>query len=504
MALQPLPNCELDLAEALPALREAGLFLACSPQAQALKSGKKAALRIDSRTILAGDAFLALAGTRADGHAHVPLAREKGAGLVLIEKRDAAFDGAWILVKNTRAAWAHLAARAFGEPQKKLKMIAVTGTNGKSSTVWMIRQLLEAVGVPCLSIGTLGAYLGDEFRTTSHTTPDPDVLYGLMALAAARGIAVGAMEASSHAIVQEKMRPLTFQAAAFTSFSRDHLDFHPTMAAYFAEKWRLFTERTAPGATCVFSAGIRELRFPIALPGKRIIVYGANVSGLDADDFAEYAVDSTGFTGTSLVLRSKGRVLRGKIPYFAPHALENFAAALTLAAAVDERVLDPLRWPRLLPVPGRLEQVIGKKPARIVVDYAHTPDALDKTLRTLRPFCAGKLAVVFGCGGDRDRGKRPEMGKIAEDLADRVYLTSDNPRSEEPDAILADIAQGLSRPENAVLDADRERAIARAIADAAPDDLVLIAGKGHETYQILRAGTVPFDDRLVAQKHLNG
>ena len=506
-------RCRISLAEVGPALVLAGVIVR---QFHHLPTTdfRAVALRIDSRRIVPGDVFLAIPGTKADGHNHLKAAAKAGAALLIIEK-EAAFtreiaelNVPTILVKQTRAAWSELAAAAYGHPERKLRILGITGTNGKSSTVWMIRELLALAGTPILSIGTLGAYLGDAFEKTTHTTPDPDHLYGLMAEAVKMGLSIVAMEVSSHAIAQEKLRPIRYIGAAFTSFSRDHLDFHPDMADYFATKWRLFSQLSLPRATFAFAAHVPVTPSLLSDPkfiDKHKVVYGP---GADeqinyADDAAIFSISVSGFAGTDLTIGTIDRTIRGKIPYFANHALENFVAALTLASAVEPKVLDPKLWPNMKPVPGRLEQVLGKSPVAVVVDYAHTPDALEKTLMVLRPFASNKLRVVFGCGGDRDRGKRPEMGRIAERLADAVYLTSDNPRSEDPEKILADIATGLAHPERAAIDPDRERMIARAIRESAADDLVVIAGKGHETYQILAGGTVDFDDRSIARKYLN-
>ncbi len=472
--------------------------------------GALGSIHVDSRKIGPGDLFIAFPGTKADAHTHVPTAAAAGAGLLVVERREAIPSGTsvpWVEVTNGRAAWATLAAAGWGDPQDRMRCLAVTGTNGKTSTVWMARALLAAAGTSILAIGTIGAFLGDTFVPTTHTTPDPDVLYKLMAQALDQSIQIVAMEASSHAIVQEKMRPMRFAGAAFTSFSRDHLDFHPTMAEYLEAKLRLFTERSTVGARFAFCSDLPLAALPGGIANIRFI-YGKLASRpaakLGAESFLELKAHGSSFAGTDLEVELPGKTLRGHVPYFAQHAVENFAAALLLAASVEPSVMDPAKWAALTPVPGRLEQVTGKSPVRVVVDYAHTPDALEKTLEVLRPLCAGMLRVVFGCGGDRDKGKRPQMGAIAERLADRVYLTSDNPRSEAPEAILADIRAGLGRPDLAVSDPDRARAIGRAIADAAPDDLVLIAGKGHEAYQILASQTVPFDDRLVSRQYLDG
>jgi UDP-N-acetylmuramoyl-L-alanyl-D-glutamate--2,6-diaminopimelate ligase len=481
-----LPKCRLSPEAAVAALKREG-WLKSAGGTPAAHAGT---LTTDSRQVAKGDLFLAYQGVLLDGHAHLGKAIEQHAGLLIVEdqaKIPAGTKTAWAEVKSGRGAWAFLAAEAFGNPQRELTCLGVTGTNGKTSTVWMIGELLRAAGVRCLTIGTLGAYFGDHHVPTRHTTPDPDVLYALLADAVKRGVSTMAMEVSSHAIAQEKVLPIRYSAAAFTSFSRDHLDFHPTMEHYFETKMRLFEELLTPDATKIFCDAI-EPKPDLS----DFEVYGRNIR-----------IKSTGFTGTELEIATKIGVFSGRIPYFARHAIENFVAALLTSKVVTKSLVDASLWKNLRPVPGRLEQVVGKKSGpQVVVDYAHTPDALEKTLQVLRPFTKGQLAVVFGCGGDRDKGKRPEMAKIAEALADRVYVTSDNPRTEKPEAILDDIVRGLDRPDQAKVEVDRAKAIARAIREARSDDMVLIAGKGHETYQIIGKETLPFDDREVARSCL--
>ena len=501
-----LASCRLRLAGALDVLEHQALVRAVSPGVQALSG--EGVLQTDSRRVRPGDVFLAYRGVASDGHAHLGKAAAAGASLLVIEETaqlPSQLTVPWIQVTSGRGAWAHLAAEAFGHPERQLTLLGVTGTNGKTSTVWMTGDLLRAAGIPCLTIGTLGAYLGDDFIPTRHTTPDPDALYALFAAALARGIRHVAMEVSSHAICQEKLLPLRFAACAFTSFSRDHLDFHASMDEYFAAKTKLFTELARPDARRAFADGLPRHPDLHGFAG-RSCVYGfdarARQESWGADDFLALATETTGFTGTQLGLVTKTETARGHVPYFARHALENFGAAAFLAASVLGHLPDAASWNKLTPVPGRLEQVTGPKGPNVVVDYAHTPDALEKTLTVLRPLCTGRLAVVFGCGGDRDRGKRPVMGRISERLADRVYVTSDNPRTEDPGRIIAEIVAGMQRPAAAVTIADRGRAIARAIADCNRGDMLLIAGKGHETYQILGSETIAFDDREVARSHL--
>jgi UDP-N-acetylmuramoyl-L-alanyl-D-glutamate--2,6-diaminopimelate ligase len=364
----------------------------------------------------------------------------------------------------------------------------------------MTMHLAAAMGVPTVGIGTLGAYFGAEHVTTGHTTPDPDVLYALLAMARDRGFRAVAMEVSSHAIAMEKVAPLRFAAAAFTSFTRDHLDFHPTMEHYLETKMRLFGELARPGMKSAFAASVAAQLDPALVPGQATI-YGDGAAAMAKKlERAALAFErgAESFAGTELQLASQ----RGHVPYFATHALENFSAAWLLVSALAGHEAPASLWARLPPVPGRLEQIAVAGAPAVVVDYAHTPDAVAKTLQVLRPMCRGRLAIVFGCGGDRDPGKRPQMGQLAERYADVVYVTSDNPRTESPETIAEDILRGLTAPARAVVDVNRASAIERAIWEAAPEDLVLVAGKGHETYQIIGRQVLPFDDREIARRVL--
>lgn len=372
---------------------------------------------------------------------------------------------------------------AYAKPEQAIPVIGVTGTNGKSSTVWIIKELCRSLGIKCLSIGTLGAYLDEEHLPTIHTTPDPDALYQFFRYGVDQGAQLIVIEASSHAIKMEKLGPITFSAVGFTSFSRDHLDFHASMDDYLAEKTRLFLELSN-----------NETR--------RVICNKVDHGPLKKDDFIEYGdgaqfsvtVKEQSLSGTKVIWNDTELHL----PLFGQFLIENATCALLLLEPFTNTPWQNWPWHGIQSVPGRLEAV-SNQPG-IIVDYAHTPDALEKALQVVRPLCNGKLWVVFGCGGDRDPGKRPEMGRVAETFADKVVVTSDNPRTEDPEEIIQNITSNMNP--NTLVKSDREEAIRFAVQNAAINDIVLIAGKGHETYQIIGDRKIDFDDRLVAKKYL--
>ena len=489
-------SCKLNLASIPAALIRAHLLQIASPTSISEIFGN---IVVDSRKIQPGDCFIALRGTSSDAHQFVPEAIRKRAGLLIVENRSSIPTGSstpYLVVTSSRAAWAYLAAESYHNPQNFLKILAVTGTNGKTSTAWMLGEILRLAGHKCLTLGTLGADFGDHLLSTNHTTPDPDVLFRYLKDAVDRKVSFVAMEASSHAVVQEKLSPLRFSGAAFTSFSRDHLDFHSTLDEYFAAKERIFTELCAPDARQVIYEGLDRVEKFVA-SGKNIWFYGRRANRFGKNYLAIEQI-SQDHRGTALTCREPGdkkHVFR--IPYFGQHAIENFCAAYLLATS--QIALSISDFGTLRHVPGRL-QLVSREPTEpnVIVDYAHTPDALEKTMLVLKALCRGQLIVVFGCGGDRDRGKRPIMGHLAGKLADKVYVTSDNPRSENPSSIISEIIMGIANEKKVSVFIDRKEAIFSAITEANPVDTVLIAGKGHENYQIIGSFRLAFDDREIA------
>lgn len=454
-------------------------------------------LTADSREVRPGFLFAALPGSRVDGRAFIADAVANGATHVLAPEGTVLPPGAegaaLIADANPRRRFA-LAAAAFYGRQPEV-IAAVTGTSGKTSVATFTRQIWTRLGRQAASIGTLGISAPGMERYGALTTPDPVALHASLADLAAAGVTHLAMEASSHGLDQYRLDGVAVTAAAFTNLSRDHLDYHGTMAAYLAAKTRLFTEVLAPHGTAVVNADSAEgvsVAAAAAASGRTVMTYGragADLRLVDAAPLAE---------GLALTLEIAGRRRRTELPLAGVFQAHNVLAALglVLAGGIEAgAAIDALA--RLEGVRGRLERV-ARTPsgATVYVDYAHKPGALEAVLAALRPHAAARLAVVFGCGGDRDRGKRPEMGAIAARLADRVWVTDDNPRSETPAAIRAEILAGCPGAREI---GDRAQAIEAAIRDLGAGDVLVIAGKGHETGQIVGDEVRPFDDAAVAR-----
>ena len=476
-------------------------------------------LAYDSRRVGAGEVFFAIPGEQSDGHDFIADAIERGAAAVVYARKGACPQGrAGLRVNDVRRAMGLWAARFYDWPSQKLKLVGVTGTNGKTSLTYLIESMLRAAGMEPGVIGTINyRYCGDEVPS-HHTTPESLDLQGLLDKMSRAGVEAVTMEVSSHALVQERVRGLDFDIGVFTNLSRDHLDYHADMDDYFLAKSRLFTDylrasakRNKAAVICADDPRGRELIAKLSRQSLEVWSYGESqqwdVHPLNVEN------DVTGLRGK---IRAKERTIEFASPLIGAANLQNIMGALGVGLALGLDVAAVAEGiGRLRSVPGRLEKVANDIGITILVDYAHTPDALEKALGAIRPLTEGKLITVFGCGGDRDRGKRPLMGEIAARLSDVVVVTSDNPRSENPLAILNEVAVGVQRTNLKKLaaaqlatetgycvEADRREAIRIALRAAKPGDSVLIAGKGHEDYQILGATRIHFDDREVTREEL--
>jgi UDP-N-acetylmuramoyl-L-alanyl-D-glutamate--2,6-diaminopimelate ligase len=446
----------------------------------------------DSRAVKPGDVFFALAGTKTDGARFIDQAIAAGAVAVVSEQPPPGEERvAFVTVSNARRALALAAARAY--PRQPATIAAVTGTSGKTSVAAFTRQIWQRLGHAAASLGTIGIVAPDRSIYGSLTTPDPVTLHRALDELAAEGVTHLALEASSHGLDQHRLDGVRVAAGAFTNLSRDHMDYHPTVAHYLAAKLRLFTDLVVDGGAAVIAADHAESQQVIDTARRRgLRIFTVGRTG-DAIRLLDAVID--GFAQV-LTLEYEGRRRRIRLPLVGDFQIENalVAAGLVLVTGGDaERVFAALE--KLEGAPGRLERVGERNGAPVFVDYAHKPDALAKALEALRPYARRKLVVVFGAGGDRDAGKRPLMGAIAAAKADTVIVTDDNPRSENPAAIRAAI---LAEAKGATEIADRAEAIRFAIAGLGAGDALLIAGKGHETGQIVGDKVLPFSDHDAA------
>jgi UDP-N-acetylmuramoyl-L-alanyl-D-glutamate--2,6-diaminopimelate ligase len=458
-------------------------------------------LAYDSRKVGPGIAFVALRGTSADGHAFIPKAIALGAAAIIAEQAPADdVSVPWVHVRHSRIALAQAAAALHGHPAKSLTIAGVTGTNGKTTTAFLMHHLFNSAQKRSGLLGTVFYDLGDGGRLpATHTTPESLEIHGLLATMRDNGCRACAMEVSSHALDQDRVFGLPFATAVFTNLTQDHLDYHGTMEKYFEAKVRLFeiTAESSPRSTLIINgddAWGRKLVERFQHTG-RVTRFGFGVH----NEFRAINVRYD-LTGTNFELEAKGRSFLVRSPLIGDFNVYNALGALAAAHGVGLNLREAVKSLQNAPqVPGRMERVSENSRFQVFVDYAHTPDGLENALRTARALRPRRLITVFGCGGDRDRTKRPKMAAAAEAGSDICVLTSDNPRTEDPEQILNDAKAGFARPQKHAIIADRREAIRAAIENAWDGDLVLIAGKGHEDYQDIQGKKHPFDDRKIAR-----
>jgi UDP-N-acetylmuramoyl-L-alanyl-D-glutamate--2,6-diaminopimelate ligase len=454
----------------------------------------------DSRQVRVGAVFCAWRGTSSDSHQYLPQVFERGASGAVVEECDMEIPTPQLCVTDGRLGAAYAAAEFFSDPWERMTLVGVTGTNGKTTTAAMLRHLLAADG-PAGYIGTLGAVGADGEvipGTEGLTTPGPVEAARWLRRFLDEGVARVAMEVSSHALDQARMAAARFDAAVFTNLTRDHLDYHGTMEAYRDAKLRLL-HLLKPAGAAVLNVDDDAWR-DVASPIGRTVRFGIERAGA-ADVAAERMRPGAG--GMEFTLRTPDGAAPVALPVFGDYNVSNAVAAAAVLWSVGWEVHRIAEALATLPqVPGRLERIAGPPAcATVLRDYAHTPDALQRALAAVRPLVGGRLIVVFGAGGDRDAGKRPEMGRIAAEGADLAIVTSDNPRTEDPEAILDGIESGMgSAPRLRI--SDRREAIRTALTTGRADDLVLLAGKGHETYQDVQGEKRPFDERVIVQEIL--
>ncbi len=468
----------------------------------------------DSRKVEKGDLFVAVPGGSDDGAKYAEAAVKAGAAAILAEKK-LTFDVPCYVVPNVRRALAIVAANFYGNPAKELTLLAVTGTNGKTTTAWLLEAMVAAGGATVGLLGTVQHRFAGKTLTPTHTTPDALELHRLFKEMVANEVDTVVMEVSSHALAQERVHGLTFRAAAFTNLTRDHLDFHKDQEDYFQAKRKLFMENLSPGGLAVVNGDdTHAARIYNELRGEKRMAWKFSARGEGEISVAGVELTLQGIRGT---LKTPAGDVPLKSGLVGSHNMENIlaAAGLALGAGFSRRdVQDGIE--RVRRVPGRMERVEARGVSGLV-DYAHTDDALRRALEAVRPLVKNKLICVFGCGGDRDKGKRPLMGEAAAQGADLVILTSDNPRTEDPDDIVSDIVPGVEKggmrrmsPAKArqgergyLVEVDRQAAISLASSLAKEGDVVLLAGKGHEAFQQVGTEKLPFDDLAVLERALS-
>jgi UDP-N-acetylmuramoyl-L-alanyl-D-glutamate--2,6-diaminopimelate ligase len=458
-------------------------------------------IEYDSRRVGGGYLFFAFEGQHADGRRFAFDALERGAIAVVSQSaRPEGFTGAWIEVEHGRRALALAARNFYRRPDERIVTTGITGTNGKTTTCYLVDSVLRAAGKTTAMIGTIEYHLGPKVLHAVNTTPESLDLYRMLTELEQMGGTHATMEVSSHALALGRVYGLHFHTAIFTNLTRDHLDFHSTMEEYFQAKRMLFEGAGAPPPRFAVLNSDDEYAPRIPTAGSQALPYGlgkaAAVRATDISSTIEGLRFTVEFGGTRFPVES---ALMGRINVY--NILAACAAGFSFGLSADTiaRGIASCRA-----VPGRFERVDEGQPFAVVVDYAHTDDALRNTIAVARGLNAGRVITLFGCGGDRDRSKRPLMGQAAAEKSDFVVLTSDNPRSEDPLAIMNDALVGLRRYDTPhLIEPDRATAIQRAIERAQPGDVVILAGKGHETYQILKSGTIPFDDREVARQLLH-
>jgi UDP-N-acetylmuramoyl-L-alanyl-D-glutamate--2,6-diaminopimelate ligase len=488
------------------ALRACGLLRgddALRPQAAV---GAVTGVAYDSRAVTPGQVFVALKGQHADGTSFARQAIARGAAAVVSEQAAPGdVDRPWVAVADARVALAVLAATFSGDPSREMRVIGITGTNGKTTTAYLVASIFDAAGLRCGILGTVGYRIGDEVREATRTTPEAPEVQALLREMVDRRCAACAMEVSSHALSLRRVDGTTFAAAIFTNLTRDHLDFHADMDDYFRAKRRLFDmlPRDAPSLV-----NLDDPRGPsLVEAGGRPVTYAINRPADVTPGPLSFSLD-----GLSFDVRTPRGTLHVTSTLVGRPNVYNILAAVSAAAALDVPFDAIERGVRSLAgVPGRFQIVSdARDEVTVVVDYAHTDDALRNLLETARPLASGRLITVFGCGGDRDRPKRPLMGAVAGRLSDLIVITSDNPRGEDPNRIIEEVQRGITpdtRRDSAqrlLTIVDRRAAIEKAIELARPGDVVLVAGKGHEKYQVIGDRTIPFDDVEIAHAALAG
>ncbi len=452
-------------------------------------------LQYDSRKVEAGNLFVAIKGFKTDGHKYLAMAAKKGAVCAVVEEQNPGLKIPQIQVQNSRMLLPALAANFYRPEIDALTLVGITGTNGKTTSSYLVQSILNQDGKQAGVIGTIQYIVGQNKIDAWNTTPESVDVCRMLYEMYKQNFKAAVLEVSSHALALNRVDGLRFKAALFTNLSRDHLDFHKTMASYFETKMKLFS-LLQPEGTAVINVDDPWVKKAVDRIEQPVITFSQNES-------ADVSVvrQQLDINGIDLKLQTPFGLLEIHSPLRGQFNVQNILAAVSTGLALGIKLEVIKRGVEALQrVPGRMEAYEVKPDVQAFIDYAHTPDSLDKALRSLRPLTRGQLIVVFGAGGDRDRGKRPMMGRVAESQADVVIVTSDNPRSEDPQKIIDDILEGIEQPEKCQVEVDRRKAIEQAVKQAKPGDVILVAGKGHEMYQDVNGVKHPFDEVAILKE----
>ncbi len=449
-------------------------------------------IQYDSRKVGKGDLFVAVKGFETDGHQYLKQVAEQGAAMAVVQEKNENINLVQIVVKDTRKIMGLLAYNFYEKNLKQLDLIGITGTNGKTTCSYLIRAILEAANISCGLAGTIHYIVGSKKIDAWNTTPEAIDLYEMLAQMQQSGNKACVLEVSSHALALDRVESLKFKAAVFTNLSRDHMDFHKDMNSYFAAKSKLFSQLDE-GAFVVTNL---DDSYGAKVEGKNKITFGTTEKAdINARDW------QVSREGTILNIRTPKGAVKVNSALVGDFNVYNLLSAVATGVALNISLEDiQIGLKRQKSIPGRLESYPLKNDALAIIDYAHTPDAMEKALGTVRKITDNKLIVVFGCGGDRDRGKRSQMGRVAQKWADLTIVTDDNPRTEDAGQIIADILTGMKTDSSMEIIADRREAIANAITRSEKGDVVLIAGKGHESYQIIGKVKYPFDEATIIRE----
>lgn len=446
-------------------------------------------LRTDSRKVEVGDTFLALRNINRDGHDYIEDAISKGAACVIAEEGE--YSVKTIIVPDTRQYLADYLKDLYHHKLKDIKFIGVTGTNGKTTSCFLIYQMLNKLGVKAAYIGTIGFYVVGESRELNNTTPDLDALYEMFVEAADKGVEVIAMETSSQAIAGGRILSLDFDVVGFTNLTQDHLDFHRTMDNYLSEKVKLFKQTRGKKFAIVNADDSYGKHFII--PNNKTITYGLNEADYHIEKF------DLQLTETHFDLKVNDNLFNITIPFAGKYNIYNYLLALASVVSLGYKIEDVIAITPELKAPTGRTDIFKYKGAAIMVDYAHTPDAVENVINSTLEYCKGRVITIIGCGGDRDRTKRPKMGRIATEKSTKVIFTNDNPRTEDEEVIMNDIIAGVDK-DNYEIIFDRKAAIKKAIGELEENDILLILGKGHEDYQIIGTEKIHLSDIEIVEK----